>query len=446
MGRALKWIGVLLLLAIGLPILLLLAINFRDEQLTPQTKAFLEGERAPVPDEQNGFYYLLGFNAPLADDPHKAGKTWFAALNATQEKILAGAQVPWPAQPEGLPKIATMAELCSPERDSCNRSLKEKAESRRAVEENSAIVRRYHALHGYPAYYDATEARVFTYPLPAFATANNAQRLYFLDLAQRLDKGEVEPVLGALGEDIALARRMLAGSRSTIHKMVGNAFLLRATLFTSDVLTHYRAAIGPRASVLAEALRPLTLEERALMPAVRGDIRMAASATEPSRWRGEDIGLPVNSVLLKPFYQHRSSMNLLYRLVQPWEQVDNATARDVYPTLTRVDTEQPKFSLSNAAYNPVGKLITFIYAPQPTMYFERLLDTDTLVRLVALQAELVAAGGEATPALLAKHANPYTGKPFDWDAEKRRLSFEPRSRYLRGLKVGGSENRVIITL
>jgi hypothetical protein len=440
MKKALKWLGIVLFALLGVPLAVLLLINLRDEALLPEAVAYMRNDAASLPDEQNAFYYLLGFGAPLADDPHKAGKAWLVAVNQAQESLLKGAEANWPAQPEGLPKIAA---TCSPDRESCVRWLKDKAQAGKLVEDNRQAIGRYRGVHAYPGYRDMTDARLLSYPMPSFTPLASAQRLYLLDIAQRFERGEVDAPLAALRDEIALARRMMAGSHSLLQKVLATAQLVRTSLFASDVLSAHRARIGPKAAVLAGALAPLSAEERGLAPTLRSEFAMAASASDPSRWHGEDFGIGIDTMFARPFYQQRASVNLLYGFTRAWSEVDQAPAAELDAAFARARAAEPKFSAWGAIYNPVGKLLVFINALQPAGYFERVHDADALVRMVALQAQIVAKN--VKPDAIDSR-NPYTGKPYGWDAQTRQLYFEPRGSSLKERRIGGVANRVGITL
>jgi hypothetical protein len=241
---------------------------------------------------------------------------------------------------------------------------------------------------------------------------------------------------------------MMAGSRSLLQKMLATAQFVRTTLFASDALTVHRARIGPKAAMLAEALGPLSADERALLPALRSEFAMAASGSDPARWRGDDFGIGVDAMLLKPFYQHHASMNLLYEFWRAWSEVDQSPATELDAAFARAKAAEPQFSPWNAIYNPVGKLLIAISAPAPSGYFERMHDADALVQLVALQAGIVAnrVQPDGVEAFAQRSANPYTGKPYGWDAKARQLYFEPRNAYLKEREIGGTANRVAVTI
>jgi hypothetical protein len=441
----LKRLFLILLVLVALPVAFMIVINLRDEPLAPEAEDFMKTPPAKAAKAENAFYYVVGFEAPPAEDPYKAGVAWLDAVEAIQEKLLSGAEAPWPEQPRGLAKIEA---YCFPEKSSCIRWLKESTEGRPALTDNAAVVARYRRVLSYPAYAETLEPRSYDYPLPRYLAFSNAQRFFLLDIAQRLERGEIDEALAALRDEIAFDRRMLAGSRTLLHKMVAAAALQRTAVFASDALATYREQIGPRAAVLAEALKPLSPEERAITPGLRSEVIMAASALEPARWRGEKKAFGVDKVLLRPFYQHRATVNMIYRVTQAWSDVDNAAAPDIGPAFIRAKEAEPQFSVRRAIYNPVGKVLFYNSLPQPTAYFERIHDTDALVRLVALHAEIVAQDvkPDDVAAFSKRSVNPHTGKPFAWDPTTKQLSFEPRNQHVREQKIGGAANRVAITL
>jgi hypothetical protein len=440
-----KRLLLVLLLLLALPAALLFAINLRDEPLMPEAAGFASPPPVRVPKEQNAFYYVAGFEAPASEDPHKAGVAWLEALDAAQQKLLSGADAPWPAQPRGLAKIEA---YCIPEKSSCIRWLSESTEGRPALADNAPVVARYRRVLAFPAYVEALDTRLSAHPVPRYVSFVNAQRFFLLDVAQRLERGEIDEALGALRAEIAFDRRMLAGSRTFLHKMMAVAQLQRTAVFASDALTVYRQQIGPRAASLADALKPMSSEERALAPALRSEFVMAATALEPARLHRELARFGAARTLARPFYKHRATVNMAYRLAQAWSDVDNAPALQLGDGFIRAKEAEPEFSMRRAVYNPVGKLLFHNNVPQLTDYFERVHDTDALVRLVALQAAIVAEDvkPDEVPAFAKRVANPHTGKPFTWDPATKQLSFEPRNQGLREQKIGGVANRVAITL
>lgn len=450
MKKLLKWAAIAILLVAGIPVAALLLANLRDEELDPAAAAFIKTELPRVPDEQNAFYHLAGLAAALSENPHAAGRTWLAQVHATQARRLAGESAAWPEPLKGSPKLPA---LCSPERgDSCIQWLKEKPDARKHLAEHAQVVERYRSVHAYPSFADMTDARLYSYPIMAFLPSIEGQRLFLMDLARRFESGETDAALAALRDEIALGRRMMAGSRSILQKTVATSHLTRTTLFASDALATYREAIGPKAALLGEALRPLSTDERQLLPALRTELALMASALDPTRWRGDDLALGLDPMLMKPFYQHRASVNLLYQgYFRQLAELDSAPATQLDAALAKARAAEPQVTAWNL-YNPVGKIFLKSAAPELTNFFDRTHDADALVRMVALQAAIVAnrVKDEEIAAFTASQArsiaNPYTGKAYDWDAKARQLYFLPRSKNLRERRLGGIADRVALTI
>ena len=146
MRKILKRTAIAVLLLVGIPLLALLLINLRDEELDPAAAAFLKTEPPRLPDEQNAFYHLAGLGSAPSENPHAAGRTWFAQVHAAQAKQLSGEQAAWPERLQGAPKLP---QLCSPDRgESCIRWLKEKPDARKLLAEHARLIERYRGLHG----------------------------------------------------------------------------------------------------------------------------------------------------------------------------------------------------------------------------------------------------------------------------------------------------------
>src|SRR5262245_49753796 len=64
------------------------AVNWRDQPPSPAALQFVASyeDRPPLADSANAFVYLLGFDAPLNDDPHEVGARRLAWLRTSSEK------------------------------------------------------------------------------------------------------------------------------------------------------------------------------------------------------------------------------------------------------------------------------------------------------------------------------------------------------------------------
>lgn len=441
---------------IGAVLAMLLLVNAFDEELNPEVAAYLQREKPEVADEQNGYPHLVGLAAPEVEQPHAAGKRYLAQTDEVQAKRLKGEQASWPKPPGFSLKVP---DFCTPELNSCAQRAREKTEdARKIVAEHQLLLTRYRALHAYPAYAETWSGMVIDYPLPAYQAPLTVQKLFFVEVALRAQEGDIEGALAAVESDISLGRRMLAGSHTLIHKMVASRHLTRSVLFLADVFSSYRDRIGARAVPLRSVINPLTEEERRLATALRNEFFFATKAIEHEMRRADPAATGQEfdwmfSMFARPLYQPNATANRVYFTGHTlYTELDGVPAARFDEVAAKVKAARPEFPDWTAFYNPIGKIMVEVGAVNFEQYLLRMHDLDALVRLVALHIEIVAkeVKHEDVPQFLAgadkRFVNPYTGKPFDWDAKARQLHFQPRSMRFKQDKTDGGEGRLAVTL
>jgi hypothetical protein len=457
--KILKWIlnaGLVVLgIAVALVGLVLLA-NSRlfDEAPHPEIAAFMQIEASKVPDEQNAYFHLIGLGAPEAEQPHAAGQKWIAAANDAQVRRMKGDIVKWPEEKRA--KMMVLPDICRPEVRSCLQQAREKPDAmRKLVADNERLIGRYRAAHAYSAYAEPVDGRLFEYPTPIFSVSN-VQRLFLMDAALRLEQGEREAVLADLGKDIALGRRMLDGARSVMGKMVAYRHVSRSVLFAADVLARHREQAGAAGLELQALLQPLTPPERQIGDTIRHEFRGTKLGTEhmvqyPSEMLGADNW--ALSWIGRALFQPNASFNYIYLRYQAQHAADLVPAGQLDATLLKGAPKEPDPSAWTRLYDPVGKNnVRVDFLVDFSDYIRRMHDFDALVRLAALQAEIVAKNvkDEDVPQFLAaadkRYANPWTEKPMQWDPKSRQIYFEPVSKIYKDDKPGGVAGRVSISL
>jgi len=448
---------------------LALLVNSRlfDEAPHPEIAAFVQFEAPKLPDEQNAYFHLIGLGAPEAEQPHAAGKKWLASVNDAQARRMKGEFVKWPealGTPAKLPP-----DLCRPAARSCLTQARDNPdEMRKLVAANERLIARYRATHAYPAYAEPADGLLwdYFYVTPGFSVVLSAQRLFLMDAALRLQQGELKAVLADLGKEIALCRRMLAGSRSLLDKHIANRCLARSALFASEVLGRHREQAGAAGLELQELLQPLTPSERQVGDAIRHDFRGTKLGLEhlmqyPSQPLATDFwtdkGVWTGSWFGRALIQPNATFNHIYHLHKAKHAADMAPVGQLDAALLKAASEVPEPSVWTMFYNPVGKQLVHLFTdaeviPDFSEHIKRMHDLDALVRLVALQAEIVAKGVKDEDMLqfLAatdkRYANPWTGKPMQWDPKARQIYFEPRSKLYQNDKIGGAAGRTGVTL
>lgn len=417
-----------------------LIANAFDEDLDPEVLAVLEARPAPVASSRNGYFYLVGIGMS-GEDPHAAGRRYVAAVDAAQQKRIAGEDVQWP-RIERL-KIA-FSDLCAMDGAPCLEKVgADKAGAHKLLDEHALLVERYRTLLEYPQYQETQRLSHYETPLPDYFGLGAAQRLFHIQAALRLGEGKALQVAYDLERALRLSRRMLAGSSTVLGKMLAAAHGRRAALFLSEALPAVARADRKALARLADALAPLSPVERDLAPAFASELAMAASAM-----RGCDT---TESALTCYFFQPNATLNRLYFAAhKPFLELAQAPAHRF--DALRTTPQESRFPWWGVLYNPWGKLMLAASSGRPPWdYVARVNDLDALFRVVALQALIGERDLKAAevPGFLAgsvkRYADPYSGKAMGWDARRGQLWFEPRGTpALRN--VGGVAKRFSVRL
>lgn len=414
--------------------LLAVAMNAFDEDVHPEVKAYLEARPPAVPDERNGYFQVVGLGVE-GEEPHAAGRRYTAALAAAQEKRVAGQEATWPELKELSLSGALRpgGDFCAMDFDTrCLEDVRaDGSRARKLLAEQGFLLERYRALLEYPEYLETQRLLHYEAPMPNYLPVMAGQRLFHIQSALRLERGETLHVAYDLERSLKLGRRMLAGATTVLGKMVGAAHARRTALFVSQMLPAVARADRRALAALAAALAPLSAAERSLAQVYHGELALLASALRSCE--------ASEGALACHFFQPNATVNRHYfAFHKPFLAMEQAPAHR-FDELRRA-AGSPSLPWWSMLYNPMGKLwLAGSTGAPPWDYVARLNDVDALFRLVALQAligERKLRGGEV-PAFLAENAkrygDPYSGKPMGWDPARRQLYFEPRG------KVGGGK-------
>ena len=87
MKKTLWWLGIAFVALVAAPLLVLIAINLPDEDLTPEAAAYAAPRAPSVPEAENGHYALLALNASDGADAMAYARAWVAeARSAARER------------------------------------------------------------------------------------------------------------------------------------------------------------------------------------------------------------------------------------------------------------------------------------------------------------------------------------------------------------------------
>ena len=448
MKKVLKWIALLVLVLVVLPVVVVLAINTVDETLDPKPAAAGEPRAPTVPDADNGYFALLAMGAADGADGTAYAKAWLAEARAAAKEN----------RSEKRPEVkrAKRPDICDAFQKPCLAAVQDAAADLPGkLDAYKEDLDRYEKLLASHAYEE-----VLDYPmrmdgrLPNYAPVMAAQRAYLTRTALLLQAGKIDEALSALERDIAFQRMMLGGARTVISKMVATANTMRDLAFIADLLQTRAAELKPHASRIAQMVKPIAPEALRLDAAMDAEFGLAKWAMQNPTAGGMEDEVPqwYEGIALKLFHKTNASINQYYSL-----HIQRLEALRKPPGMLLVEKAAPVqgFELSRIldyVYNPAGKILLEIGSPSYVSYALRLHDLDAYNRLVGLGVELVAADiavegiAEAVAKSDARFHDPYTGKAMAWDAGTRQLSFKPSNALVQRKPFNLDKDRVVLRL
>jgi hypothetical protein len=441
-----------LLVPLAILVALVLAIaacNLVDEDLNPATQALMVQPPMGKADDSNGYVAFLGMSGPAGQDPAEWGRKAAQAYaaqgtpgfaktpewdNATRTHLMATKEAAW----------------CIPEKQDCVALAREKRDSLQAVlaqAPHPELLARYRVVREKPVFADVSIGTDPLAMLPAFPRLVEASALTRLDIALKAAAGDVDAAVAELEREIAFHRRMLAEGRTLITVMVGNTLLVRDLLVASELLRAGGTAVAPfRARLQTAAGIPVDM--KSMEVAMQNEASMGLSFTKGLRAKMRDErakemygALGINPLSSSSWWfswlvRENETVNLLaalYASEMASLKVPAASFNEARKAAVDRKNALVEHSWYGAFFNPVGKGIATAMLPSFQSYVARMHDLEALRRMVHLQATM-AERGIAEPAAMAafvagegakEDANPLTGKPFDFDPGKRRLSFDP---------------------
>jgi len=397
----------------------------------------LANPHADVPPPANLFYALIAFDVREAPIPADSGRAMVARY-VQARRDPAAARYDWnsdPAYPRA-PFVGDRLGLCSP--DAARAACLERAVARpdvltALIEANRWLLERYERLQPYRRL-EYPLAAAFDAPLPAWQDFMTGKHLLLSQIALQVVHGQTDVATRRLRDEALFTRRLLAESDITlIDKMVLAVAFRQDLLLAGEIL---RAEPRSRASAqaIAELAAPLTDAERSLAGPFGREFEIVVSVLKPmadpgrakkfvsldgdrDRWAG------LAGRATHYFYQPNATLNLAWRQTLAMQAAAGRPCRQQVPRQSSADPVRSDTILE--AYNPVGRILlaqsTFAYEA----YAHRLCELSKLQRLVALHAQIRAAGipDDRVTAFVAAggaaYDDPFTGQPFRFDAARR---------------------------
>ncbi len=436
--KTLQWsVIVFASLLIGVP-LLLAAINAVDQDLRPEAIAFADLSDDNVPDKDNGYYAWVGLAAPIAENPYALGMKAVSEVNK-QLAVTPMGQIDTATLlgPQRLQFKGNMTGLCGRDSKGCLVRYRSKtADIRNALRDNRILLDRYRSLYTYSHFREVTLPRfaapIFTEPAVLANLLRAQQGLVAL-------QGNPKMALQNLRADSAYWRRILEQSRSLINRMLAVAMIHGNAQLVSEIVANYPLHHSILDSA-ADAARPLLTSETDLGKVFRYEFgygmhlftNLPAYSTQPclsESWTECQFNKLTNSLFVKP----NATINLHHEMYSAAIELNRLPAPEFITALrARQVSEQAQSDWPwswHFAYNPGGKIATFMSNTIYASYTARIHNLDGFLRLVSLQIAVKRASIRdiAMQKFLADSVpdlhNPYTGEAMLWDADARAIYF-----------------------
>jgi hypothetical protein len=415
MKRILKWLGWLVGGAVALVVvayLALLAINWRDRPPSEAARRLqaIYRDRPAVADADNGFVFVMSF-APGYKSPRS-------------------------------PAAQKIADACkAPSWIECSRALEGSEQTLREwIQSEQWLLDRYVTLLHRSGWVETVPTSASA-PLPAYATVLDGQKILFAKAYLRATDKDAAGVRELLGDDVRFWRRVLASSDILITKMIAVAALHRHFAIGNLILRRLPPDLELQAQP-SEWSTTLSDVERSMLRTFTGEwvfgdhlmreaLQSASVAASASSESEPGLIDRLTSRAFAPLFQVQDTNNLRADMFirgaetmnVPVEEIPEATKR-ARKIFDQPDGAHEPFT---TLYNPLGRMSVWVGASGFAGYGARVTDVEGSRRAAVLTTSLRShkLPIEQIPAALAASdlRAPYTGKPFEWDADEQAIVF-----------------------
>ena len=447
--------------------IVILCSSVVDQELTPQARALFTAPSPAVVKPGSGYALIAGFDSPEGSDPRTTGATW--AENVRKAAVEGGR---YPVPRGRLAIKASVDMICIPEATDClAHSRGNPIWFEELARDNAALLARYDELQRDEDLTDGNMVFSYNAPLPPYSVVMQAQNVFLTLAAYRANRGKLDETLAMLEMDRAFQRRRLSQSATIISKMVGARALLRDLLVTSQLLRSRAAFTPSQLEAIGRIASPLDRQEIALSGPIRKELSEFAAMMERlkngkvittadlAQWESKALNtdaayLGSSLYVVRFFAAPNATLNFMEPVQGSWLALDAVESRDLDQAIARIRQENAERLRPTVAwaYNPLGRWLATQLVDDLSQYVMRVRDVDAFARLVCVQTQVKASaiGPAAIEAFLAlsdpRCHDPYTDKPFRWDAAAGQIWFKPGSARIAADNIGGRKDRVGIAL
>lgn len=427
----LKWFA----LAFVVFVVLFLGFGNIDEALEPEARAYATPAIDNLPPQDNAYFALFGFW--YAEEDNEIGRVGESIVREYEDTLAKNPRMDEYKTDTSLQPIKFAGDealLCRPPKNRClNVVTMARTQIQQILHTNKKLLDRYLSLYSYSRYRNVSTPRFFT-PMPRFV--GNARYLALTRIALDWHQGESSRAIAALARDTEFWRRMLRDSDDLLMKAIATRAVAENVRLLAEMIV--ASGIGERDAVhMQTILRPLDVAERDFMKAMKFEFLMGyhtyhnlVESTMKPGWN--PTTQYIMSRLASLLYAPNACVNKLYRLNKATADLATLPASRYDQEVAAINKLHPKGTLWEYLHNPIGNYLMRTGSPDWTHYPARIHDLDGLMRLALVAAEIKRRSLRADEIqrflneVGEPYTNPYTGKPFEWDADMRTIHFRGR--------------------
>jgi hypothetical protein len=456
--------GLLILIAIPLTIfILLIAFNWRDEELLPEVKVALNWQIPEHAFEDNAFLIIAGMSAPENDDAVQLGKKQieldiarFVHYQKTQQEN--DPQDDANKQAKDILNISELNKLrCNYREEKSCLAFYLKQEPQKLTElitSNQILLSRLAAAKASRHYVEVMPPMMKS-SVPSYSYALAAIELERMMAIREIQDGKEEQGIARLVENNQFAQRMLVGSSSLISHMITIASIQRDVRIMGELLQKY-PQLAKQSAQIAPMLISLNTKSMTLGKVFKFENTIVLQSLFALDKNGDNQEISkVETLLYGLFARPNAGVNLAY--VWNGFVVDVAEQSEHQFDVAYNDMQKKQKELLGWGIpplqlyfkDPVAKVLLQVTEPGYQNYFLRHFDMQGQINLLALQLKIVGEHLDDVQIVTllqkneAQYQNPYTLQAMQWNAKERTISFEGRAQ---GSHLFGGGNNYVLKI
>lgn len=423
---------------IALMVIVLFAINWRDETLKPEVAMAIDWEPPKVAFQDNGYLTLVGIDSPSGKDATAVGLELVQAELMRYEDTKNILEEPLLKRADARPFIDWKELRCDyTQSPNCLEFYQQQGEAKLTflLASQDRLLARYQTIKQSQRWIEVVPPMVSAYA-PSYTELMNAAELSRIQAIVLIRQQQTKQGFELLSANASLARRILNHSSTLISYMVALNMLQRDARIVSELMAQnpslakqyeptIQAILAPIPNTIS-GLRHAFVHERAMQVGLPRALKKElndALKQQSSSW---------STFMSARFYQPNATANLFYELATLPIKMLEAKPNELDDMAKQMSAKkQDLLGVGIEPYyikNPIGKVLASISTINYQNYIERHYDTEGHLTLIRLQHEVTLADApeKAVNQLLPRFTDPYTQRPLQFDENTKQLSFKAR--------------------